>query len=375
MTSARFIGIEQAANLEHDVEALGEELAAEISTRFTQYLRRRNRASSAATNRASSMGDPCLRRLVYRRTSGASAKPIDDTGLAIFNTGNMLEGPIRRLVEELGFEVHSGQQDFPVNDFNVSGHIDGKIRHHRVPVLFVLEIKTVNPYTWAQLKTADDIRNHAKSWVQKWAGQGQIYAALSEIQRWGEDLPVLGVMYVLFNKLTGQLKPIPSPLDYEQAEDILEKAVEIEAHLSAKTLPEFVGDPNECRSCAFLGGVCNPPINFHGVGMTFVDDIDIVRMLQQYQENKDKKALFEEADEYLFGSTGGRLRGVEYAVVPTDTGDFHVAGKLCQSTSYKIPASIKEPFKTTTPQGMYRKTVSFLPKEKSGGLTPTITTQ
>lgn len=342
---------------QHDPVALGQELAEEVNHRFLEHIRGRGKPTSWPTIRASSLGDPCLRRMVYRRTQGELAADVDDVGLAIFNTGNLLEGPIRRMVEEMGFDIERSQMSFPRNDFNISGHIDGFIRHRKMPVLYVLEIKTLNGTTWKQLNTFQDIAEHSRSWVSKYAAQGQIYAALSEICRWGEELPVLGVLYVLFNKWTGQLKAIPAPLDYHMAEGLLDKAVEIEAHVKAGSLPDFIDDPEECRTCPFVGRACHPPINFSGgPTMQVIDDLDVVADLETVTKKEGDWKEYEEAWERLFGGKAGRLRGIELAVVPCpgeEGGHWEVRGKWSSNTTYPVPKEVKERFKRVDPEGKW----------------------
>lgn len=361
---AAAIGEDAAA---HDALALGQELANDIQRKFMEKLRSREKPKSRATNRASSLGDPCLRRLVLWRTKGEEAREDSDFSLALFNYGGLLEGPVRRLIEDLGFEIDRSQKSFPQNDYNVSGRIDGIIHHRRMPVCFVLEIKGLNGVTWKQLNTAEDIREHAKSWVSKYASQGQIYSVLSEIFRWkeGDESPILGVAYALWNKWTGELKVIPAPLDYKFAEELLDKSLVIEAHVEAKTLPDFIDKPKECESCPFLGRACHPPINFTGDPMQVIDDVDVVAALECLENNAEAAVAHKEAKEFLFGD-GGRLRGASYVIVPhpTEEADWHIKAPLSQHTTYKVPEEIRAPYKHTDPEGACRPKVE---KIKRGG--------
>lgn len=348
---------------QHDPVALGKELADEVNRRFLEHIRNRGAPTSTNTNRASSLGDPCLRRGVLRRTAGEQARPIDDVGLAIFNTGNLLEGPIRRMVEDLGFEIDRSQRSFPPNDHLVSGHIDGVIRHRRMNACYILEIKTLNGTTWGQLNSYKDIAEHAKSWVSKYAAQGIIYAALNEIYRWGDDAPILGVLYVLFNKWTGQLKAIPAPLDQDAwkfAESLLDRADSINEHVKAGTLPDFIDDPEECRTCPFVGRACHPPIDMKGAELTVCDDVDVIAALETMEDNKEASVQYKEAEEYLFDKEkGGRLRGAELCIVPFRDGSGHwlIRGKVTKSTSYKVPEEIRNRYKHEDPEGGYRKSI------------------
>lgn len=359
---------------QHDPVALGQQLAADVNRRFLEHLRARGAPTSTNTNRASSLGDPCLRRGVLRRTAGEQARPIDDVGLAIFNTGNLLEGPIRRMIEDLGFEIDRSQRSFPPNDHLVSGHIDGVIKHRQLNVAYILEIKTLNGTTWGQLNTYADIAEHSKSWVSKYAAQGVIYAALNEIYRWGEEAPILGVLYILFNKYTGQLKAIPAPLDQDAwrfAESLLDRADAINQHVEDRTLPDFIDDAEECRGCPFVGRACHPPIDMKGAELQVCDDVDVIAALETLDSCEEAADRHKEAKAYLFDKEkGGRLRGAALCMVPFRDGSGHwlIRGKVSPSTTYKVPPEIRDKYKKVDPEGTYKPTIErVVTKPAEGG--------
>lgn len=349
-------------------EELGLELAAEMARRFSARLHSREKSRRAKTNRASGLGDPCLRRLVYYRTAGEQARPPGDTLLAIFNYGNMIEPMVKRIVEDLGFAVDRSQEAFPDNAWNVSGHIDGLLKHHTAPVLFVLEIKGLNGPDWGKLNTWQDIAEAEKGWLRKYHGQGQLYAALKELQRWGDDeLPVVGVLYVLLNKWTGELKAIPSPLIFEEAEKLLDRSLEIEEHVAKGTLPDFVEERRECITCVFHGITCHPPMRFEGEGLQVVDEPDVIAALDALDRHEEGWTSYEEAYKFLFDKdAGGRLRGAEYVVVPHPDGgaDWHVRGSFAKSVSYQVPEDVRAPYRKENPRGRYTPHIELVRRKE-----------
>lgn len=362
----RFEGLGE--DLQPSPELLGHDLAELVERRFMERLRSRDQPTSARTNRASSMGDPCLRRLVLKRTVGEQERQPDDTGLAIFNLGHMLEGPVRRLVEDLGFEVEKAQLAFPPNDFNVSGHIDGVIRHPRFNIRCILEIKGVNGQTWKGLRTADDIREHSKSWVNKWGAQGQLYPVLSDIMRWGEDdIPIIGTLFVLLNKWTGELRAVFALADYAQAEALLDKSLAIEVHVAAKTLPDFCAERGECLTCGFRPHACQPPLVAADTPLRIFTEPEVLAALEMRQNAAGAVADYKEADEYLFGE-GGVLRGCGLAIIPCpeEEWDFHVTGGWSSNTTYKVPAEVKAPYKEVDAKGKWLKKIAVVPRRPAG---------
>lgn len=346
-------------------QELGFELAAEVERRFYERLRRRNKPVSTPTNRASSIGDACLRKLVLERTKGEEKAPVPDGLLAIFNYGHMIEGPVRRLVEDLGFEVTHAQWSFPKNDFNLSGHIDGMIEHPTEKISFILEIKGINGSDWSKVKTWQDIRDYAKPWLAKYFDQAQLYTAMKARGAWGEDFEVGGILYVLFNKWTGELRPVFAPLEIVAAEALLDKSLKIEEHVAAGTLPDYVEDRTECAHCGFYGRACHPTLAFEGSGVQEISDPAVVEALRIVTEEEREWQAYESAWKLLFGPEG-KLRGVEIAVVSGGGGPgFRVTGKWSPSTSYPVPEDVKAPFKKVNPKGTWRPRISAIQEEEA----------
>ena len=112
-----------------------------IAEDVARLLEDRQRAWPCHTNRSSSMGHPCTRHLVYARTSWDKASSIDPFLAGIFATGNVLEGPIARILSEAGekasppWRIIGGQQaisDALLKEHQITGHIDGLLQEYDV---------------------------------------------------------------------------------------------------------------------------------------------------------------------------------------------------------------------------------------------------
>lgn len=313
----------------------GERFAAKIEGDWLSHMKSiRSPQSVAPTNRASTLGDVCERRLVLYRTKGDQAAQIDPTLQSIFEEGKLHERETKRLLSDLGYDLIGAQQSFPKNDYNITGHIDGVLSDDGVP--FVAEVKSLNPNSWVRIKTIDDIRYSGASWMKKWFDQAQLYCVLSGIDR--------GI-FILKNKSTGEIKVIPFELDHEAVESLLDRAVRIENYIKLGELPEPITSPRECSQCPFFQRVCFPQVNF-GEGMAMIMDEDLIEMAEQRDRHAEGHRLYKEADEVL----KERLRGVERGLLGEG---FAIIGRWQKKTITDIPKELLSQYQTVNPKGTF----------------------
>lgn len=308
------------------------DLARTIQERYERYLRQRIQVSTATSNRASSLGDPCDRRRVLRRTRGREANPPSLRLQSIFEQGKRGEMNVKRLLSDLGIDLLGSQRDFPPNAYGITGHIDGLAEWQGKTV--VVEIKTVGIH-FDQLHTVEDVRDHR--FTGKWYDQVNLYCLLADLQEY---------LFVFEGKLAGDLKVIPGQLDHAAVERLLDRAEQDNKHVAAGTLPDFYPIRAECQRCDFYGAVCQPPLE-HGPGVKIITDDDLIEAARTKLSTEAAAAAHDKADKLL----KERLRGIEMAVI----GDVAVSrGKWGPYTSYDVPKEVKEPYKKINPQGMFR---------------------
>lgn len=242
----------------------------------------------SANTRASSIGNECERYLVYERTVPADQRVRYSPELAaIFELGKDMEKIAIRRLEDMGAEIVQRGRDYLDRRYELSGHIDAKIRMPGWPRAVPAEIKGLNPYTGESIHSLDDIKNSRQAWVRKYYDQQQSYLFLEASE--------LGV-FVLFNKSTGWPHFINTPLDYAYAEQLLKKAERVALHVRNDTLPDRHLS-KECQRCQFLP-VCNPPLDY-GQGVVMLDNGELEALVRRRIELDQAASEWESLDKEI----------------------------------------------------------------------------
>jgi CRISPR/Cas system-associated exonuclease Cas4 (RecB family) len=250
------------------VEACDKQVSAEI------------KLTPCHTNRSSGIGDLCVRKLVYERTSWQQKK-LHDIGLEyIFRLGNTFETPAIRLIEDAGFQLIRAQEPFQYEsnrEVLATGHIDG-ILVDEEGTEYIAELKTMHPAIWDRIETVQDFDRYF--WTRKYPWQLTLYMFGLEIPR---------SIWILINKSSGRMKQLNYELDYDFAEEILKRCEEINSHIKNNTLPDFYKqDPDYCEKCQYFH-ICTPPLERESIEL-IVDEmlINDVEEMQGLEESSKK---------------------------------------------------------------------------------------
>lgn len=303
------------------------DLAGQIEARWRSGMEKAARVTPVASNRASMLDDPCERRLYLWRTAWEQAAPPDATLQSIFSEGHLHEGAVVRWLGEAGIRLYQEQAAFAWKQPNITGHIEGEVVWRdpetgaEVPVLG--EIKSCSPHAWARIRTAQDLRE-ARGWLgyaRRWYGQVQVYMV---------GRGYWSCVLIAKNKLTGELRAIPIPLDLDYAESLARKAERVEAAVAAGAVPPYTEDAEECRRCAFFGRACNPPTAAGQGAEVVVAEVEAARI---WQETRAAASAHDAADKTLRAA----LRGRPLALV----GDLICETKPYQTTVYEVPEGVR----------------------------------
>ena len=261
--------------------------AKELRDAFWHLKKSRIRISPAHTCRSSSIGEHCERKLFYSRTAGEMATPYGPELQAIFDLGNGLERYIVRELEALGADIVQREKDYLDREREFSGRVDCRLRMPSWPKAYPAELKGLNPYTAESIDTIMDIRASRQLWVQKYYDQLQSYIYFEQADR--------GV-FVLLNKVSGEIEFVDCPRDEERIAEILAKVERIRDAVRANEPPPR-NDGEDCKRCPFMH-VCLPDRHF-GPGVQILDSEELEELIARKLELADAKSEAEAIDKQL----------------------------------------------------------------------------
>jgi CRISPR/Cas system-associated exonuclease Cas4 (RecB family) len=235
-------------------------------------------------NRISQLDDPCLRRLYYYRTAWDKQPERDDGLQGIFETGNKLEPVIANIISEAGqvaeppFRIVGSQtatRDDLLESHKISGRIDGfwqTKEDGEWETQGVVDIKTSSPNVFAGLDGYESLSKY--SWTRKYRGQLMLYALAHNLSR---------CILLFVNKSNlFQMKIIEFDLDFDYAENLLQKAKVINEAVDSKTPPSKINDPEDCPSCPF-NSICMPDYTSKG-NLKIEDNEELETVLTRLEE-------------------------------------------------------------------------------------------
>lgn len=268
--------------------------------------------------RASEIGHPCERYLVFSITNWKDKAPHDPSLEFVFEGGRMVEDLAVKDFEEAGFKVYRPEPDKAIMESKpkISGHIDIRVDFGDGKV-YTGEIKGLNIIDWDSLNSVQDFFKSKKPWIQKYPAQLMTYLYIKGEER--------GFFY-LKSVPRFQPKLIWVDLDLDYMESILQKTERIENHLNNKTLPEPINNPDMCQKCPFVH-VCLPDIKRQA--MEFIIDNEFTEMLERHEELKESYKEYNFIDKEI----KKRIEGKESVMA----GNYLITGKKIQRKGYQVP--------------------------------------
>lgn len=273
---------------------------------------RKIKAYPVNSNRASDLGNPCLRYHVFNRTRWEE-KSLHDVGLqGIFDLGNDIEEIALRELAAAGVKVIEQQKPFNWPEYQITGHLDGLVLLDGKA--YPLEIKSCSPFVFDAIHTIDDLKKGKYAYLRKYPVQLTLYLLMSNIDK--------GV-FLFKNKVTGAYKEIWLDLDYELGEQALKRAEAINAHLAAGTVPgaEY---SEECDRCGFAH-ICD--VNHVGKEVE-IDTGELSTMLDRMEALKPAKKEYEEIDEQVKKAVEGKEKLL--------AGGWYITGKWIDRKGFTV---------------------------------------
>ena len=268
------------------------------------------------SNRASELGNECLRYLVLNRTRWQE-KTLHDARLQmIFDMGKMVEESVMQDLREAGFVIVEQQRPFSWAKYQITGSIDCKIAIDGKT--YPTEIKSAAPFSFDSINSIEDMRRHKWAYMRRYPAQLTLYLLMDNKDKG---------LFIFKNKSTGELKEIWLDLDYDFAESLIKKAETINKHVAEGTLPPPMEYNEEvCPECPFTH-ICLP--KRIGISPQVTDDIELIELLTKYQQLKPIKKQFEDVNDRLKKLLEGKDKLL--------AGDFWVTGKWIERKGFVTP--------------------------------------
>lgn len=259
----------------------------DIATGIQAVLRSKRKVFPQHVNRISAMDDPCLRRLYYRRAAWDKASPTPDSLQGVFETGNILEPIIERMVSEVGhastppWRIVGSQtptNDALLKEHQISGSIDGFLQVLQLDTwktIGVIDIKTMSPNVYPQINSYDDLAKYP--WTRGYRGQLMLYALAHNLEQCF-ILPVnKGNLY--------DMKLIQFGIDMQYLDGLLAKAKTVNAAIASSQPPDGINDHAVCQRCQWYA-YCAPDITTGG-NLEIIDNPELESVLSRMAEIKE----------------------------------------------------------------------------------------
>jgi CRISPR/Cas system-associated exonuclease Cas4 (RecB family) len=279
------------------------------------------------SNRASDLGIPCVRYHVLNRTRWQE-KSLHDSGLQfVFDMGNEIEEIVLKELAEAGVKVIEQQRSFEWKEYQITGHIDGKIMVDNIVYPVPMEIKSCSPFVFKAINSINDLKNGKYGYLRKYPTQLNLYMFMDNKEK--------GV-FLFKDKVSGQIKEIWMDIDYNMGEETLKRAEAINNHVAEGTLPDPINEEMWCDKCPFAH-ICLPD----QIGKEIeIDTTELSTMLDRLEELKPAVKEYDEID----GQVKELVEGREKVLA----GSWFITGKYLEKKSYDIPAEIKAQYEKVT---------------------------
>lgn len=267
---------------------------------------------------ASRLGHPCERYLYLLIKHWGEQKP-HDVGLQhIFDLGNSIEDYAIERLKEAGFEcltptVRSWKIEKPL----ITGREDLRIKDENGDLIPV-EVKGLSPQEWEKLNSIDDFLKSKKSYVRGYPAQLFVY-----MYKFAKEKG----LFVLVNKLTGEIKPIDVYMDYEYGEQCLQKAERVYKSLETDTPPESCDDISVCERCN-LQHICG---QVRRVPTDIELDDELENLINRKAELTAAKQEYDAVDKEIKERVGERPKVI--------TGQYLIERKAITKEAYTVPAN------------------------------------
>ena len=268
-----------------------------IADKISSFVKSEIKVYPVNNLRASNIGHPCERYLYLLIKHWDEQQPHDEGLQNIFDFGNSVEEyTIKKLVDS-GLEVITPtQRSWKVENPFITGREDIRIKDPDDGQLYPAEIKGLSPFEWDRLNSIEDFYNSKRHYVRGYPSQLMVYCWKFEKEKG---------FFILTNKLTGKIKIIEVPFDWDRADALLKKGERIYKALADKTgatVPEACEDITVCEECS-MKHLCSAAIERPDMD---IDDGELEALIDRKEELSKAYKEYNETNDKIKAAVGER---------------------------------------------------------------------
>ena len=292
--------------------AVGERYGEMLDAWYDQQIQANAFRGSAGWNSPSSIGHPCLRFHVLRRTKGEFQKPFSKAQLERMEMGKEIGRIAQLRLISAGFEVMRMEEQIEYRVLMMRGKADNIARPPMETGPFhIWEFKSVAPRIFDSITDYRSVIDNRFPWIRFAPYQCVSYLILERHKRSRAKVD-LDSATLWYWSLDGRRKRVEVPYGQDMVDEITDRCERVNAHIGAGTEPEPICDPDICPGCSFFQTeACDIRLAMAADTQVVTDesDIDVVRRYL---------VLKPQAREYTAVRNRLNLRfgGVESALVP-----------------------------------------------------------
>lgn len=292
-----------------------------INDSISEYVKSEIKVYPCNNLRASNIGHPCERYLYLLIKHWDEQRPHDEGLQNIFDLGNSIEEYTIKKLKDAGLEVITPYaKSWKVENPLITGREDIRIKDPEDGQLYPAEIKGLSPYEWDRLNSVEDFYNSKRYYVRGYPSQLLVYCWKFEKEKG---------FFIVTNKLTGKLKTIEVPFDWNRADALLKKGERIYMALNddtGQTIPTACEDISVCENCS-LRHICTAP---HERPPADVDDGELESLIDLKAELKPSVDAYKKADDEIKKCLGDREKVI--------AGKYLVTAKIINKQEYVVKA-------------------------------------
>lgn len=279
------------------------------------------------SNRASTIGHPCMRFLVFERTRWPEKIPPSPSLRRRFGLGNLMERYVIDQMRAAGIVVVEQQREYSIDEYQITGHIDGKaiIGDEIIP----FDVKSTTTSTLAQIESVDDLLK-ADSYLVMYPTQLNLYIHMDRQQG---GCPERG-LFVFIDRVTGQYREIEMRYDPDMAIQTLAKSRTINTHVTQGTLPDPITyNPNWCDPCGYRH-LCAQEI-VQNARIPLIDDDELFELIDRWGQLRPEAMEFERLNTILTRRLAGRTGII---------GSWLIDGAWIARKTAKVPEEVERQY-------------------------------